>query len=98
MWYGVQNMSKDDINIKEQPLDKKKFDFCRGDHIVPNFAELWPGNNPNIGKKKKYGIDYYMSALQHHGLSGHLPQPDNFTTCGKQPIEIAQYNSPIEVD
>ena len=43
-------------------------------------------------------MEYYMSALQPHGLSGHLPQPENFTTCGKQPIEIAQYNSPIEVN
>jgi len=68
----------------------------RGDHIVPNFAELWPQNNPNMGRKKRVGMEYYMSALQHHGLSGHLPQPENFTTCGKQPIEIAQYNSPIE--
>ena len=74
------------------------FLFFRGDHIVPNFAELWPQNNPNMGRKKRVGIEYYMSALQHHGLSGHLPQPENFTTCGKQPIEIAQYNSPIEVN
>ena len=28
---------------------------------------------------------------------GHLPQPENFTTCGKLGIEINQYNCPIEV-
>ena len=34
-------------------------------------------------------------AMQHHGL-GHLPQPDNFTTCGRLGIEINQYNNPVE--
>ena len=33
--------------------------------------------------------------MQHHGL-GHLPQPDNFTTCGRLGIEINQYNNPVE--
>jgi hypothetical protein len=33
--------------------------------------------------------------MQHHGL-GHLPQPDNFTTCGRLGIEVKQYNNPIE--
>ena len=33
--------------------------------------------------------------MQHHGL-GHLPQPDNFTTCGRLGIEINQYNNPLE--
>ncbi len=33
--------------------------------------------------------------MQHHGL-GHLPQPDNFTTCGRLGIEISQYNNPLE--
>ena len=30
-----------------------------------------------------------LQAMQHHGL-GHLPQPDNFTTCGRLGIEINQ--------
>ena len=30
-------------------------------------------------------------------VQGHIPQPDNFTTCGKLGIEINQYNCPIEV-
>merc|ERR1719402_274865 len=41
------------------------------------------------------GIDYILEAMQHHGL-GHLPQPDNFTTCGRLGIEVNQYNNPIE--
>ena len=73
------------------------FPHYRGDHIVPNFAELWPQNNPGMGRKKAVGPEYYQAAMQHHGLSGHLPQPENFTTVGKQPIEINQYNSPMEV-
>ena len=43
------------------------------------------------------GMDYYMDAMENHGLKGHLPQPENFTTCGKLGIEINQYNCPIEV-
>ena len=42
-------------------------------------------------------MEYYLDAMEHHGLKGHLPQPDNFTTCGKLGIEINQYNCPIEV-
>ena len=33
--------------------------------------------------------------MQHHGL-GHLPQPDNFTTCGRLGIEINQVQN-IEI-
>merc|ERR1719510_1739173 len=33
------------------------------------------------------GYDYILEAMQHHGL-GHLPQPDNFTTCGRLAIEV----------
>ena len=43
-------------------------------------------------------MEYYLDAMEHHGLKGHLPQPDNFTTCGKLGIEINQYNCPIEVN
>ncbi len=42
-------------------------------------------------------MDYYLDAMENHGLKGHLPQPENFTTCGKLGIEINQYNCPIEV-
>merc|ERR1711973_906200 len=35
-------------------------------------------------------MEYILEAMQHHGL-GHLPQPDNFTTCGRLGIEINQY-------
>ena len=38
---------------------------------------------------------FQFQAMQHHGL-GHLPQPDNFTTCGRLGIEINQYNNPVE--
>ena len=38
----------------------------------------------------------FSQAMENHGLKGHLPQPENFTTCGKLGIEINQYNCPIE--
>jgi len=70
----------------------------RGDHIVPNFEEIWPSNKDKDAKYKRrlIGMEYYMDAMEHHGLKGHLPQPENFTTCGKLGIEINQYNCPIE--
>ena len=42
-----------------------------------------------------YCLTNDCQAMQHHGL-GHLPQPDNFTTCGRLGIEINQYNNPLE--
>jgi hypothetical protein len=70
----------------------------RGDHIVPNFEEIWPSNKNKADKYKRrlIGTEYYMDAMENHGLKGHLPQPENFTTCGKLGIEINQYNCPIE--
>merc|ERR1712105_583906 len=70
----------------------------RGDHIVPNFEEIWPSNRQKNGQYKRnaIGIDYYLDAMENHGLRGHLPQPENFTTFGKLGIEINQYNCPIE--
>jgi len=69
----------------------------RGDHIVPNFEEIWPSNKGKNNKGgRMIGMDYYLDAMENHGLKGHLPQPENFTTCGKLGIEINQYNCPIE--
>merc|ERR1711934_968323 len=65
----------------------------RGDHIVPNFEEIWPSDKY---KRRLIGMEYYMDAMENHGLKGHLPQPENFTTCGKLGIEINQCNCPIE--
>merc|ERR1712183_209982 len=70
----------------------------RGTFIVPSFDEIWPQpgkERPGDAKRKRMGIDYILEAMQHHGL-GHLPQPDNFTTCGRLGIEVNQYNNPIE--
>merc|ERR1711885_44031 len=68
----------------------------RGTFIVPSFDEIWPNPNKVREKKlKRMGMDYILEAMQHHGL-GHLPQPDNFTTCGRLGIEVNQYNNPIE--
>ena len=62
-------------------------------------CQIWPSNKDKSDKYKRrlIGMEYYMDAMENHGLKGHLPQPDNFTTCGKLGIEINQYNCPIEV-
>ena len=89
--------------------------YSSGDHIVPNFEEIWPSekNRDDKYKRRLIGMEYYMDvslynvlsielfyfciqAMENHGLKGHLPQPENFTTCGKLGIEINQYNCPIE--
>merc|ERR1711992_85407 len=68
----------------------------RGTFIVPSFDEIWPQAGKGKEKKaKRMGMEYILEAMQHHGL-GHLPQPDNFTTCGRLGIEINQYNNPVE--
>merc|ERR1712051_1013791 len=68
----------------------------RGTFIVPSFDEIWPQAGKLRDKKsKRMGMEYILEAMQHHGL-GHLPQPDNFTTCGRLGIEINQYNNPVE--
>merc|ERR1712107_705058 len=63
-----------------------------------SFDEIWPQpGKERAGKARtRMGYDYILEAMQHHGL-GHLPQPDNFTTCGRLGIEVNQYNNPIEV-
>ena len=58
----------------------------RGTFIVPSFDEIWPqpGKERSSKARARMGYDYILEAMQHHGL-GHLPQPDNFTTCGRSP-------------
>ena len=63
---------------------------------MPSFDEIWPQAGKLKEKRaKRMGMEYILEAMQHHGL-GHLPQPDNFTTCGRLGIEINQYNNPVE--
>merc|ERR1712080_288949 len=63
----------------------------QGTFIVPSFDEIWPqagkdGVRGGKGAKMRMSYVYILDAMQHHGL-GHLPQPDNFTTCGRLGIE-----------
>merc|ERR1712111_245700 len=75
---------------------KMTMEVERGTFIVPSFDEIWPQAGKQRSKaRKRMGMDYILEAMQHHGL-GHLPQPDNFTTCGRLGIEINQYNNPVE--
>ena len=72
------------------------------DEIWPQAGKARPGD----ARRKRMGMEYILEvggemlflllqillllqAMQHHGL-GHLPQPDNFTTCGRLGIEINQ--------
>ena len=62
---------------------------------MPSFDEIWPQagkGRPGDARRKRMGMEYILEAMQHHGL-GHLPQPDNFTTCGRLGIEINQVNN-----
>ena len=36
--------------------------FCSGDHIVPNFEEIWPSdkNKDDKYKRRLIGMEYYM--------------------------------------
>ena len=88
------------MRSERKRLEGELHPIFRGDHIVPNFEEIWPSNKNKDDKYKRrlIGMEYYLDAMEHHGLKGHLPQPENFTTCGKLGIEINQYNCPIEVN
>jgi len=95
----VFNMTQPQITaeIVQSPL-KMVLQVERGTFIVPSFDEIWPQAGKESSKdarRKRMGMDYILEAMQHHGL-GHLPQPDNFTTCGRLGIEVNQYNNPIE--
>ena len=62
---------------------------------MPSFDEIWPQEGKGSkrdARRKRMGMEYILEAMQHHGL-GHLPQPDNFTTCGRLGIEINQVNN-----
>merc|ERR1711910_135767 len=94
----VFNMTQPQITaeILNSPM-KMVIQVERGTFIVPSFDEIWPqpGKSAAEKKRKRMGMEYILEAMQHHGL-GHLPQPDNFTTCGRLGIEVNQYNNPVE--
>merc|ERR1712158_137808 len=72
----------------------------RGDHIVPNFEEIWPSKKTKDGKAARptRGTEYYLDAMENGPqLSGFLPIPPNFTTVGKPQITVNQYDSPLDV-
>lgn len=69
----------------------------RGDHIVPNFEEIWPSKKGAKAERPKKGLEYYYDAmLNGPSLSGFLPLPPNFTTVGRPNIVVNQYDSPID--
>ena len=40
---------------------------CSGDHIVPNFEEIWPSdkNRDDKYKRRLIGMEYYMDVSSH---------------------------------
>jgi len=74
-----------------------KLSIERGDHIVPNFEEIWPSKKGKTERPKR-GLEYYYDAMMNGPeLSGFLPLPPNFTTVGKPHIVVNQYDSPLDV-
>jgi len=70
----------------------------RGDHIVPNFEEIWPSKKGGKKGRPMRGMEYYLDAMENGPqLSGFLPIPPNFTTVGKPQITVNQYDSPLDV-
>jgi len=70
----------------------------RGDHIVPNFEEIWPSKKGGKSGRPMRGMEYYLDAMENGPqLSGFLPIPPNFTTVGKPQITVNQYDSPLDV-
>jgi len=70
----------------------------RGDHIVPNFEEIWPSKKGGKAARPTRGMEYYLDAMENGPqLSGFLPIPPNFTTVGRPQITVNQYDSPLDV-
>ena len=38
--------------------------FFRGDHIVPNFEEIWPSKKGGKNSKPMRGMEYYLDAME----------------------------------
>jgi len=95
----VFKLTQEEVAKEIQNSGKKiELEVERGEFIVPSFTEIWPElgkKKEEVKKRRPMSLEYILEAMQHHGL-GHLPQPDNFTTCGKLGIEVNQYNNPME--
>lgn len=68
----------------------------RGDHIVPNFEEIWPsgkGKSKVDGGLSEKGVNYVKDAMQ-SGIPG--SRDGVFTTVGKPKVEVNQYDNPIQ--
>jgi len=68
----------------------------RGDHIVPNFEEIWPSGKKRDGKMRLSdgsGVEHVRQAME-EGLPGCRDQ--TFSTVGKPKAECVQYDSPLQ--
>ena len=39
-------------------------DISRGDHIVPNFEEIWPSKKGGKAARPTRGMEYYLDAME----------------------------------
>ena len=60
----------------------------RGDHIVPNFEEIWPSGKTKETKKGKFDMDYLTDAMN-KGIAGERNK--DFTTCGKPKVSFFNF-------
>jgi len=85
------------VQIVKNSDENLNMEIERGDHIVPNFEEIWPsgkprrqrGGRPAIPAK---GIGYIEHAMQ-VGIPGEKDR--DFTTVGKPKVTTNQYDNPI---
>ena len=40
------------------------YNICRGDHIVPNFEEIWPSKKGGKKGRPMRGMEYYLDAME----------------------------------
>ena len=62
----------------------------RGDHIVPNFEEIWPSGKTKPVAKPKFDMDYLMSAMN-SGIPGERNK--DFTTVGKPRVSLTPWKT-----
>jgi len=77
--------------------DSLALEIERGDHIVPNFEEIWPSGKPRRQRGgpsiPSKGIGYVEHAMK-VGIPGEKDK--DFTTVGRPKVSTNQYDNPIE--
>jgi len=69
----------------------------RGDHIVPNFEEIWPSGKPRRQRGGRAGVPSKGIGYIEHAMQVGIPgeKDRDFTTVGKPKVTTNQYDNPI---